>query len=353
MLSSVSLGRVLRAARARIGTAFTAGAILVATLITAGSAAGHEGPHATRPDDHAPIGVMGDHMHDAGEWMLSYRYMRMDMAGNRTGTRDVPVSAVLQDFMVAPTDMTMGMHMLGVMYAPSDWLTVMGMGMVATRDMDHVTRTDQTFSTESADIGDTTLTGLVRLYDGGMHHVHLNAGLGLPTGSIGERDDTPAMANARLPYPMQIGSGTWDLKPGITYTGKAAGLSWGGQLSGVVRLGHNDRGYALGDRFEATAWLARPVTAWFSGSLRLAYRDWGGVDGADPALNPMMVPTARADLQAGKRLDALMGVNLYAPSGALKGHRLAVEVGLPVYQDLAGPQMETDWTLTIGWQKAF
>ncbi|NBD18196.1 MAG: hypothetical protein GVY04_19270 [Cyanobacteria bacterium] len=28
-----------------------------------------------RPDGHAPIGVMGDHVHGQGEWMLSYRYM--------------------------------------------------------------------------------------------------------------------------------------------------------------------------------------------------------------------------------------------------------------------------------------
>ena len=39
-----------------------------------------------RPDTHAPIGVMGDHVMDEGEMMLSYRYMKMEMEGNRTGT---------------------------------------------------------------------------------------------------------------------------------------------------------------------------------------------------------------------------------------------------------------------------
>ncbi|MEL7333685.1 MAG: hypothetical protein AAFN12_15670 [Cyanobacteria bacterium J06560_2] len=29
----------------------------------------------SRPDSHAPIGVMGDHTHEKGEFMLSYRYM--------------------------------------------------------------------------------------------------------------------------------------------------------------------------------------------------------------------------------------------------------------------------------------
>lgn len=31
------------------------------------------------PDDHTPIGIMGDHNHKKGEFMMSYRYMRMDM----------------------------------------------------------------------------------------------------------------------------------------------------------------------------------------------------------------------------------------------------------------------------------
>ena len=44
------------------------------------------GDSAQRPDDHAPIGVMGDHTHQAGEWMLSWRRMAMTMEGNRDGT---------------------------------------------------------------------------------------------------------------------------------------------------------------------------------------------------------------------------------------------------------------------------
>ena len=35
----------------------------------------------SRPDGHAPISVMQDHTHKAGELMVSYRYMLMDMEG--------------------------------------------------------------------------------------------------------------------------------------------------------------------------------------------------------------------------------------------------------------------------------
>ena len=38
---------------------------------------------SSRPDGHAPIGVMGDHIHREGEIMFSYRAMMMNMSGLR------------------------------------------------------------------------------------------------------------------------------------------------------------------------------------------------------------------------------------------------------------------------------
>ncbi len=47
------------------------------------------------------------------------------------------------------------------------------------------------------------------------------------------------------------------------------------------------------------------------------------------------------------------GVNIAGQTGGLRGHRLAFEAGLPIHQDLNGPQMETDLVITGGWQYAF
>ena len=55
---------------------------------------------ASRVDSHAPLGVMGDHTHEAGEWMLSFRAMRMVMDGNRTDTARVPADGVLVGYPV-------------------------------------------------------------------------------------------------------------------------------------------------------------------------------------------------------------------------------------------------------------
>lgn len=312
----------------------------------------------TRAHDHAPIGVMGDHLHEQGEVMLSYRYMRMRMDGNRDGTSDLSTGEVLaRGFMATPTDMDVDMHMFGAMYAPLDWLTMMVMLPYVEKSMDHITGMGVGFQTDSEGIGDLKLTGLVRLWKDEMHQVHLNAGIGFPTGEIDEKDFVPVpgmgFQRRRLPYPMQIGSGSYSLIPGFTYTGETERWSWGAQALGTIYLDTNDNGYRVGDRFEGTAWVQRSWLRWLSTSLRIKGSVWESYSGADPALNPAAIPTADPGRRGGSEIDLAPGVNVVLPLGPLGEHRLAAEVLLPVYRDLDGPQLENDWMLIVGWQYAF
>jgi hypothetical protein len=180
-------------------------------------------------------------------------------------------------------------------------------------------------------------------------------GLSAPTGSITERrrvrtpmGTRPVM---RLPYAMQLGSGTWDFLPGITYTARSGNLSFGGQYRGAIRLeDENDEGYAFGDLHQVTGWAQYEWAPWISNSIRLASQTQDDIHGIDTQIvGP--VQTANPDFYGGDRLDLLFGVNLIGQHDAICGHRLAAEFGVPVYQNLNGPQLETDWTLTVEWQK--
>ena len=93
---------------------------------------------------------MGDHRHGAGEWMVSYRYMRMNMSDNLDGTNELTNADIYANYMVAPQQMTMSMHMIGVMYAPSDRLTLMAMAHYLTNDMDLRTGMGTNFTTYPA-----------------------------------------------------------------------------------------------------------------------------------------------------------------------------------------------------------
>lgn len=305
------------------------------------------------PDEHAPIGVMGDHTHKDGEWMLSYRFMSMQMKDNRDGNSRLDESEVLLggtgNYRIAPVEMTMTMHMLGVMYAPSDRLTLMAMIPYVENEMDHVTMMGGEFTTRSSHLGDISITAL-SAFDSGLIW---SLGISAPTGDQDQKDLTP-MGNAVLPYPMQIGSGTWDLIAGIGSNVIGDDHSWGFQAKAIVRIGENDDDYALGDQLDLSAWYAWRLDDRLSISARGIFQLRGNYDGSDPryagALAMNLVPTVDPDLRGGRRLDLAVGLNWVHPPS---GHRFALEYQVPAWQDLDGPQLEVDETLTLGWQLAF
>ena len=333
-----------------------------------------------RPDGHAPIGVMGDHRHAAGELMISYRYMQMQMEGNMIGDQSVSPETIVTTIpnrffgrpmqpptlRIVPKEMTMEMSMFGAMYGVTDRVTLNAMLPLINKEMDHITFRGPVgttrlgeFTTESEGIGDLKFGGIVGLFDRytaeGEQHLNLLLTLSAPTGSIKEegRPLTPMGMRplVRLPYAMQLGSGTWDFLPGITYTARHRNMSFGAQYRGNFRLqDENSQGYSLGDVHQVTGWAAYQWAPWVSNSVRLAYQNQDSINGIDPNIvGP--IQTANPDFYGGDRVDLLFGVNLAGQAGAICGHRLAAEFGFPVHQDLNGPQMETDYTFTLGWQK--
>lgn len=348
-------------------------------LTTALSAASIHADHASLPNDHAPISIMGDHTHAAGEWMLSYRYMFMDMDGIRSGDDAISIEDVFNldgGYTVSPTNMEMDMHMFGMMYAPTDSLTLMVMAHYIETEMEHqlfpgapmmLTNVvgGDSFTTESSGWGDLSLSALYEFHSTDHSSAHLGLGISIPTGSIDEEDNTPrpgmppSFPVQQLPAPMQLGSGTFDLLPSITYVHRFDMWKIGGQARGVVRLeDENDNGYRLGHIFEAIGWAGYDFNESVGLTLGLSFKDAGELKGLQNGVGRMgpngrSVTTAFGENYGGSRLDAIIGLNLYAREGVLADHRLAIDVRLPIAQDLNGIQLETDLVATVGWQKAW
>ena len=211
------------------------------------------------------------------------------------------------------------MQMLGVMYAPNDRLTMMGMVSHINKGMTHITfsgTADTTwlgsFETKTSGIGDISFSGLIKLQETKQSRWHLTLGLSLPTGSTDETGSILTPMNqrpsVRLPYPMQLGSGTYDLISGLTYAGHHHQSGWGVQSRSVVRPQDNDDNYSLGNEHGLHSWLSYRISQRVSTSLRLTYEDKSNVDGMDKLIMA------------------------------------------PVQQDLNGPQLETDWYATLGIQ---
>ena len=313
-----------------------------------------------RADSHAPIAVMGDHTHKTGGAMLSYRYIHMTMSGLASDDNGLGMNELFsQGYSVHVDHMDMQMHMVGVMYAPSDKLTLAGMLMYNRNTMDgrmkmemggggmHMSKMMK-HSMESDGLGDLRLSGLYKIADYGRTKIHLNLGLSLPTGSTDEKQDGMLLA-----YPMQLGSGTWDLLPGVTYNAQTEVLSWGAQMSGNIRTG-SDNGYSLGNFGQVQAWLAKSWLPQLSTSLRINNEFWGSTNDEDSrlAMAKTRNPLSDGDLQGGFRSELGLGINYYHQTGSLAGHRLAVEFIFPIHEDFDGIQMEREWSLFLGWQYA-
>ena len=363
------------------------------------------------PNAHGPIGMMGEHTHEAGEVMFSYRLMHMWMQGTRNGTNritneeaqllgsrhpNLSNGVATGPYLAVPESMRMMMHMVGFMYGLNDTVTLTGMVPYIHLNMNHFTGIGGKFTTRSEGLGDIRLGSLWRLWaveapSSGAHRFHANLSVSLPTGSIEPVDHTPLSQarvrrgeisdpDVRLPYPMHLGSGTFDWYPGITYGGEKDRASWGFQVIGTLRTGRNSNNFSKGNAYVLNTHGAYElINNWLSGSVRLSWNHWDAYSGADSKIgrlrycendeggrcainnNPAdftlnhvhaIVQTAFPGTLGGQRLNVLFGMNVLLPEIMGLETRLAVEGGVPVYQYLDG-QLETDSIVTFGWQALY
>ncbi|NOU21315.1 MAG: DUF3570 domain-containing protein [Methyloglobulus sp.] len=396
-------------------------------------------------DDHSniPAGIMFAHTLDkAGDMMVGYRHNRAMQGGNylygiqhvgepqvivqscpgspRQGPAAQPGQEPLGDgCSFLPKEMTMTMHMLELMVAPTDWLTLMLMPqfMDMAMDMDLASLRQahggmgHRRQHETGGGGDTSMYALVKLFDRPNQHIHASIGISAPTGDIGVKRKEHRPSNidgAFIDYGMQLGSGTWDLKPSLTYIGKADEWSWGAQVGGTKRLeGSNQSGYALGDIFESSVWGGYDLTRWLSATVRAAYTWQGSIKGRylrstrfdeglelqckrgstypdtsdengnpgpsvfhpDDAYKQCLVDaettkqsydaadrTSPSDFPAnygGHYVDIGFGLSATVPTGALAGNKLSFEWLQPVYTDVNGYQLDRDGALSFTWAYGF
>jgi hypothetical protein len=269
-----------------------------------------------------------------------------------------------------PSQMNMNMIMLDLMYAPTDWLTLMLMPQFVDMNMS----TSELYGAPPANfdqqalinhhtlhahttggIGDTGLYAMVKLFENSGQHIHGTLGFSAPTGDVDIKfRDTHRIDAGFQHYGMQLGSGTWDFKPSITYAGKRDKFSWGAQLNGTVRLeGNNESGFAFGDIFQSTAWGSYSVLEWLSASVRGVYTLQGTVrgeyDGTFHKLGPVDYPSN----YGGRFWDVGFGLNAFVPTGDLQGNTLSFEWLQPVSDDVNGYQLPRTGALSATWSYAF
>lgn len=325
--------------------------------------------HASHGGGSAPAGVMLAHMlPDAGAWMVGYRYMLGRQGGDvlhgSSSAGDAQIVASGCDgnpCRVAPRRMNMSMHMLEFMYAPTDWLNLMVMPQFVDMKMDLRPLQGATPDVHGAHDhatggpGDTQGHLLFELLETETQRLHLGLGLSAPTGDVGEKLRRSHQEDlGYIHYGMQLGSGTWDFLPSLTWTGALDDWNIGAQISGARRLETQNRsGYALGDVFQTTVWGGYRLLPWLTASLRGVYTVQGELrgeyDGVHPESGPMDFPSS----YGGQYWDAGIGLTAVVQRGYLAGNRFAVEWLEPIRDDVNGYQLERTGTLFAVWSVDF
>ncbi|MDA1265202.1 MAG: hypothetical protein O2816_09015 [Planctomycetota bacterium] len=306
-----------------------------------------------RPDEHGPTGVLGEHPVPAGVWQFSYRYIREDFGGLQDGKRPLTKQDAFDlGYLRTPISQTRETHLISALYGSTDRLSILITIPWVSNVMNFEESDGDAFDQRTIGLSDLKVTGLYRLTEKeGGGGLHANMGVSLPTGSHDERGELPGSGgnNVKLPYPMQLGSGTLDFSPGLTWVHLDEGMSWGAQLTQVVRFQENSDDYRLGSETHATTWVARQFKDDLSGSLRIAWEHVDDYSGEDPELPVYVGSSQDPHAQGGDRLHLFLGMNYTQPGG----HRFSGEIGGPVFQDLNGPQLETDIIYRLGWQFSF
>jgi hypothetical protein len=284
--------------------------------------------------------------------------MHMGMNGLRDGSTNVPnyvvspVGSKPYGYMMTPTDMSMDMQMLMVMYGVTDKLTLMGMGNYVSNSM-HMMMNMGTGNVSQAPMrtsgfGDTELRGVYEI----TKKLNASLGVSLPSGDIKQEIEMMGL-QLRAPYDMQLGSGTFVLKPALAYSAVSGDAlwNWGGQASYNYHIGRNDAGYSLGDTLKLNTWLQRafgPAATW----LRLSYTNTARISGHDGeiAKSLLWAPSPDADPRnyGGDLFNAYLGASY--TKGAFSA---GVEAGVPIFQYVNGLQLVNTWYLTAAVQVMF
>jgi hypothetical protein len=339
--------------------------------------------YAANAIHHGPIGVMGDHFHKKGEWMASLRLANMEMKKNILNGNSISADNILKqpnpfskmpmmiknsesmkmpmNLSVIPKKMTMRMIMLGVMYAPSDKITLMGMAMFNDKEM--ILDTHQgmmarnylgSFETSSSDLSKISFSALFNLHIRESSRWHAIFGLEKSVGDNFEKGLvlTPMnmKASITLPYGMQSSDKALRLITGLTNVRSIGSFKLGNQL--LVKKVIDEKDWNYGDEFEYNLWFQGSFSEKASYSFRLNYRDQDSIDGSDKTIMAP-VQTANPLNYGGEVINFGIGINaIFDIFGGRHKDRFAFEIIKPIDQNKNGLQMKDDITIHIGFQKS-
>ncbi|MCB0419934.1 MAG: transporter [Bdellovibrionales bacterium] len=184
-------------------------------------------------------------------------------------------------------------------------------------------------------ISDTLLSVRYRQPQNSQSSVTYSLGLSIPTGDYKKADSK----GRYLSYSAQLGSGTYDVTPEISYRGRFEQWTITGRAFGKIRTGRNDLEYRLGDEIRLQGSVAYSVTRYLAFTVGGYYKNWREVVGSENISqhNAGLSSSSSRSRPSGMRPTAgfhgsggnpFAGYNMTGDAFAASGARWAAQMGV-------------------------
>lgn len=312
--------------------------------------AGHWSP-TLRPDSRGYMGTSSGPVVELGHAKLSIEHRRTELSDLRDGTRSVSAAALLgSGYTRVPTSGSIDRTSLRAEYGLGDATTLRLTIPIESRSMRFEDGIGGVTREKVHGLADVQLGTGVELSHKDGERAEMELMVSVPTGTIRAREgNSGGPAQPLLPYALQLGGGTYALQPGFTWTHWSRYWSFGTAVQATIPLGHNDQGWSRGDRMELSSWVSRRIDPFRSVVAGMQYRQEDSVQGQDPNMDAAANPSFDSTFTGSKRLSLDLGLHMIVESN----NRLAFEIGVPVWQDTDGPQVEEQYHFSVAWWISF
>jgi len=317
------------------------------------------------------INVYGGNALNGGKpWFLQYAYRSLEIGGYQHGTNRLNLEEVsfspgsartASNYPVVPTLITQNIHAFSTGYRFSESFSVSVSVPLIEQDTDHYSIVPgfSEFNIATDGIGDIALNGSFILPSSGSHIYTVNVGVSLPTGSIDETGDTPRNGPGtfeRLPYTMQLGSGTYDLLLSTSFSNSGQVIDYGGSLNSIIRQGTNDNDYRLGNNYALRGWATYRWNQRFQPGVAVSFRHTDDIQGMDLGLTvpgPFPFPASITDPDNFGGKKAKVGFNARICVQESCDLSFLFEINKPFYQDLNGIQVREKTEIALSAKFSF
>lgn len=318
-------------------------------------------------EDLLDVEIGGEKLKHAQKWELSASFKKLDIGGYKNGTRDLSFDEVLfsagemrtqQNYPVVPTFICQVAFSLSAKYQ-IDHNTAIGVQVpYLMQDTEHISSVPgfADFTLSSKGLGDIAVGLSRKLSSRKNQNISIQAGLRLPVGDINVMGDTPrggAGTMERLPYTMQLGSGTLDLTGGFNYGRQFNSVKLNANVNAVVRTGTNDNNYRLGNNYAANFSATHVGHTHFEPFAKASLRKINSINGIDKGLTipgefPFPASITDPSNYGGEKIVLTAGTKLCLDSHC--DSNVTGEIGVPIYQNLNGiqPKEQSRISLALG-----